>query len=133
MKNVRKNLVYCLLMLCVVGLFGCGKKGVDARALAEKTQEEINADIEKMNVEQLKSMVLKYKAAIDSMQSEFDKHEAELNKLSPAEKSGEKGRELAKKGQELGMIEVRLNRRFHIYYDAVKEKGGDMDLEVLNK
>jgi hypothetical protein len=76
MKNVRHIVFYCLLALCSSALLGCGKKADE-----NKPMSEVKAEAEKMNLDELRSMALKYKEAIMAKRDDIAKMTAELKKI----------------------------------------------------
>lgn len=117
---------YCLLVLCSLTLFGCGKKADESRPVSE-----VKAEAEKMDVEQLRSMALKYKDAIMSKQDEIAKIGAELKKIPVAEMLGNEAKGLKADIESLTKSVSALKERFQVYYDKIKEKGGDLsDLKL---
>ncbi len=126
MENARKITLYCLLALCLPAMFGCGKKADE-----NKPVSEVKAEAEKMDVEQLRAMALKYKDAIMAKQDEIAKITAELKKIPVAEMLGEEAKGLKADIDDLTKSVSALKERFQIYYDKVKEKGGNLsDLKI---
>jgi len=121
MINFRNILLVCLLVLCTSALLGCGKKADESKAIAE-----IKAEVEKMDVEQIRSMALKYKDAIMAKQEEVTKITAELKKIPVADMLGKEAKALKADIDELTKSVSSLKERFQVYYDKLKEKGGDL-------
>ena len=121
MRNTRNILFICLLVLCVAVMFGCGKKADESKPISE-----VKAEAEKMDVEQLRSMALKYKDAIMDKQEEVTKITAELKKIPVADMLGNEAKSLKADIDELTKSVSALKERFQVYYDKIKEKGGDL-------
>ena len=114
MKTVKDILLCCCLTLCVLGLFGCGKKADEGKSMGE-----VSAEAEKMDVEELRSMALKYKDAIMARQDDIAK------KIPLTEMLGEEAKGLKADVENLNKSLSALKERFGVYYDKLKEKGGD--------
>ena len=126
MKDFRKITLYCLLALCLAVMFGCGKKADE-----NKPMSEVKAEAEKMDVEQLRAMALKYKDAIMAKQGEVEKITAQLKKIPIAEMLGEEAKGLKADIDDLTKSVSSLKERFQIYYGKIKEKGGNLsDLKI---
>ena len=126
MKNVRNITFYCLLALCSLALLGCGKKADETKPISE-----VQAEAEKMDLKQLRSMALKYKEAIMAKQEDIERIGAELKKIPVAEMLGEEAKGLKTDIENLSKSVSALKERFEIYYNKLKEKGGDLSgLEI---
>ncbi|GAF80380.1 unnamed protein product, partial [marine sediment metagenome] len=68
MKSPKAVTLYLLLLLCTLGLTGCGKKADESKPISE-----VKAEAEKMDVEQLRSMAIKYKDAIVAKTTDMEK------------------------------------------------------------
>ena len=68
MKVVKCITIYCLLVLFVFALAGCGKKADESKPISE-----VKAEAETMSVEKLKAMAQSYKTAITAKQADFEK------------------------------------------------------------
>ncbi len=114
-------MLYCSLVLCSMALTGCSKKADENKPIGE-----VKAEAEKMNIEELRSMALKYKDAITAKQDEIAKISAELKKIPIADMLGEEAKGLKADVDALTKSVSALKERFEIYYDKIKEKGGDL-------
>ncbi len=119
MKTVR-NVTFCLLVVCFLALVGCGKKADESKPL-----NEVKAEAEKMSVEKLRSMALTYKDAIMAKKGEVDKVAGKLKDIPVAKMLGDEARELKTEIEALNKSVSALKERFQVYYDKLKEKGGD--------
>ncbi len=126
MKNVRNITFYFLLALCSLALLGCGKKADENKPISE-----VQAEAEKMDIEQLRSMVLKYKDAIMAKQDDIAKIGVNLKKIPVAEMLGEDAKELKTDIENLNKSVSALKERFEVYYEKLREKDGDLsDLKI---
>ena len=122
MKKAARLSLYILIVLFVLAFIGCGKKGSSVDAT--KPISEIKAEAEKMDINQLRATAEKYRNA-------YLKKTSELNKLME-KKSAEtlsinkEANELMKEIGDLGDAINAMRERFQIYYDKLKEKGGDV-------
>ena len=111
-----------LVLLAVVTLFaGCSKKADENKPLSE-----VEAEAEKMSVDKLKSVAMEYKDAISAKKEEIEKVTGELKNIPIAEMLGNEAKELKAEIENLTKTASALNERFQIYYQKLKEKGGDL-------
>lgn len=120
MKSGKKIILYCLLVLYCVVLVGCGKKADENKPISE-----VKAEAEQMSVEKLRQMAMKYKDAILAKRGEVEKFAAKLKGIPIAEKLGTEAKELTAEIGALNKSVSALKERFQIYYQKLKEKGGD--------
>jgi len=123
MRTTKKTALYFLLLLCSLVLFGCSQKNDENKSISE-----IKAEAEKMDMNQLRSMAMKYKEAIAAKESEIETLFARLKATKMQDTEAKKTTtELNKISQSMS----ELNERFQVYYNKLKEKGGDTsDLEI---
>ena len=113
---------FLLVLLAVVMLFaGCSKKADENKPLSE-----VKAEAEKMSVDKLKSMAMEYKDAISAKKEEIEKVTGELKNIPVAEMLGNEAKELKAEIENLTKSVSNLNERFQVYYQKLKEKGGDL-------
>jgi len=126
MKTVR-NIVICLLAVCLLGLAGCGKKAADET----KPISEVKTEAESMSVEKLKSSAMAYKDALVAKKGDVDKLMAKVKDIPVAKLMGDEAKGLKAEIDALGKSVSALKARFQVYYDKLKEKGGDLSgLEI---
>jgi hypothetical protein len=121
MKTVRNITFCCALALCLVGMFGCGKKADETKPISE-----VQAEANKMSVEKLRSMAMKYQDAISDKKGEVEKVTAQVKEIPVAKMLGEEAKELKAEIESLNKSVSALKARFQVYYDKLKEKGGDL-------
>ncbi|MHC4739026.1 MAG: hypothetical protein ACYS9Y_09005 [Planctomycetota bacterium] len=119
----KKEYVNVLFVLLAVMLLfaGCSKKADE-----NKTLSEVEAEAEKMSVDKLKSMAMEYKDAISAKKEEIEKVTGELKNIPIAEMLGNEAKELKAEIENLNKSVSDLNERFQVYYQKLKEKGGDL-------
>jgi uncharacterized lipoprotein YajG len=119
----KKEYVNVLFVLLAVMLLfaGCSKKADESKPLSE-----VEAEAEKMSVAKLKSMAMEYKDAISAKKEEIEKVTGELKNIPIAEMLGNEAKELKAEIENLNKSVSALNERFQIYYQKLKEKGGDL-------
>lgn len=106
--------------------FGLWKKADEKKPISE-----VRAEAEKMNIEQLRAMALKYKEAIAAKKADVEKIAAELKEIPITEMLGEEAKKLKADIDNLNKSVSALKERFKIYYNKVKEKDGDLsDLKI---
>ncbi len=116
-----KNILYCLLVLCSLVLFGCGKKADENKPL-----NEVKAEAEQMSVGELRSMAMKHKNAILAKEPEVKKLADQLKKIPVTEMLGPEAKEIKAEMDALSKSISALKQRFQVYYDKLEEKGGDV-------
>ena len=109
MRTSGSTVFYCLAALGLCVLAGCGNK-VDE----SKPMEEVRAEAERMNKEELRTTALAYKEALEAAQKLVWEYS---ESYAP---KGEAMFEAAQKSL------AALKERFQIYSDKLKEKGGDL-------
>ena len=125
MKEAR-NILCCALVLCSLVLLGCGKKADESKPISD-----VKAEAEQMDVGELRAMAMKYKDAIVAKGPEIKKLADQLKEIPVAKMMGEDAKELQAEMKALSESVSALNERFQVYYDKLKEKGGDLsDLQM---
>jgi hypothetical protein len=144
MKSERRVLLSYLLTSLMLLAVGCGKDtdsgkpaapapqakagtGTQAAAVdAQKPIAEVQTQAQTMNVESLKATALAYKNAIVAKQADVEKLVAKVKEIPVTEALGEQAKTLK---ADLANLETNLKAlkdRFQVYYDAAKQKGGDV-------
>ena len=128
MKTPKAITFYCLLVLCSLTLLGCGKKAAEDNSISE-----VKAEADRMSIEELKAMAVKYQKEIIAQNSKIEKFAD--NFFSGIQASGKVGSEAKEMTDEIEALHnsiSALTERFQIYYQKLKEKGGDLTgLELL--
>jgi len=110
-----------------VALLGCGKKAADET----KPVSEVKAEAEKMSVTDLRAIAETYRDKIMAKKGELDTLVKKLADVPLAEKLGEEAKAVQADMDDLGKAIQALTERFKVYYDKLKEKGGDLSgLEI---
>ena len=120
MKTGR-NVTFCLLVICLLALVGCGKKADESKPI-----NEVKAEAEKMSVEKLRSMALSYKDAIMANKGEVEKVAGKLKDIPVIKMIDDEAKELKTEIEALNTSMSALKERFQVYYGKLKEKGGDL-------
>lgn len=121
MNGTRKFTLYCLLALCSIAILGCGKKADENKPISE-----VKTEAEKMDTNKLRTMAMTYQKAIGAKQGELEKLAARLKEIPAAELLGNEAKELKTDIENLNKSVSALTERFNIYYEKLKEKGGDL-------
>jgi hypothetical protein len=135
----------CLTLSCLVAfsglaLVGCAKKvdkappapktgtgaGVTVTADVEKPIPEVEAQAQTMSLADLRSTAVQYKQALSLKQEDLQKVLAQVKEIPLAEALGEKAKTLKTEVQKIQSGVKALTDRFQIYYNKLKEKGGDL-------
>ncbi len=121
MKNVRNAVICSLLALCLCAILGCGKKADENKPISE-----VKAEAEKMDTDGLRDMAMVYQKAIAAKSSEVEKLSAKLKDIPAAEMLGAEAKELKADIDNLNKSISALKERFEVYYQNLKDKGGDL-------
>jgi outer membrane lipoprotein-sorting protein len=126
MKTIKNTTFLFLLLLCPLVLLGCSQKSSENKSI-----DEVKAEAEKMDANQLRSMAMEYKEAIEAKKGEVEKLLAKFKNIPPAEMMDTKAKEITDEINKINRSITALNEKFMIYYNKLKEKGGDTsDLEI---
>jgi len=110
-----------LAILSILFASGCGKKADESKPMSE-----IRAEAEKMDAPKLKAMAQQYKSALVTKKAEVDKLAAKIKDIPIAEALGEEAKKLKADVDKLQKSVSALQERFTVYYEKLKEKGGDL-------
>ncbi len=105
---------------------GASLNDVAATVDVEKPISEVQAEAKTMSVESLKATALKYKDAILSKEDQIKAVSAKIKEIPMVEALGQEAQSLKTELQDLGSNFSLLKDRFQVYYDTLKEKGGDL-------
>jgi hypothetical protein len=119
--RAKKSILILVLAAASLVIFGCGKKADENKPMAE-----VKAEAEKMNVEQLKSMAMSYKSAIEAKTKDIDALATKLKEIPVANMLGEEAKKIKADIDEVTKSLEALKERFDVYYNALKEKGIDV-------
>ena len=121
MKTVRNAVLCCLIALCLFAILGCGKKADENKPISE-----VKAEAEKMDTDGLRAMAMAYQKAIAAKNSEVEKLTAKLKDIPVTEMLGDEAKELKADLDNLNKSISALKERFEVYYQKLKEQGGDL-------
>ncbi len=110
-----------IFVIFLLSISGCGKKADENKPISE-----VQAEAAKMNVEQLRQMATTYKNALAAKQTEVDKLVTKLKEIPVTQMLGEESKKLKGDIDNLTKSTSALKERFGIYYNALKEKGGNL-------
>ena len=120
--NILKNVILCcLLILCPFAVLGCGKKADENKPISE-----VKAEAEKMDTDGLRAMAMAYKEAIAAKKGDLEKLTAKLKDIPVTEMLGDEAKELKANIDNLNKSLSALKERFEVYYQKLKEQGGDL-------
>lgn len=120
--NITKNTILCcLLVLISLTLCGCGKKADENKPIGE-----VKAEAEKMSIEKLRSMAMTYKDAITAQKDEVGKLASKLKDIPLTKMMGDEAKGLKADIDGLNKSVSALKERFEVYYNKLKEKGGNL-------
>lgn len=115
---VKAGLAVLLATLLVV--WGCGKK-----ADPNKPIPEVQAEAEKMDVQQLRDIAMQYKDTIAAKAEQVKNEGLKLKDIPLAEMTGDKAKAITEAVDQLKKDVDALTERLKIYVDELKKKGGD--------
>jgi chromosome segregation ATPase len=121
METGIKTILWCVFAACTLIVFGCGKQADDSKPVSE-----VKAEAEKMNAADLKAAATKYKDAITAKKSELEKLSTKLKEIPVAQALGAEAKEIKAQIDSINKSVSALKERFQVYYDKLKEKGGDL-------
>ena len=120
--NITKNTILCcLLVLISLTLCGCGKKADENKPIGE-----VKAEAEKMSIEKLRSMAMTYKDAITAQKDEVGKLASKLKDIPLTKIMSDEAKGLKADIDGLNKSVSALKERFEVYYNKLKEKGGNL-------
>jgi ABC-type transporter Mla subunit MlaD len=123
----RTMLIVSLLVAGSLALTGCGKSDSASQEVDEtRPIAQVKADAAQMDVQQLRSVAMKYKEALTAKNVEIKKLVDSLAKVPLTEKLGEEAQAITADIENLKKSANALMERFQVYYDAVKAKGGEL-------
>jgi len=121
MESTKNIILYSVLVATLIVAVGCGKKADENKPISE-----VKAEAEKMNTDELRASAMAYKKAIEAKKGDVEKLADQLKEIPIAEMLGEEAKGLKADMDELQKSVSALQERFQIYYDKLKEKGGDV-------
>lgn len=121
MKIVRNAVICCLIALCLFVILGCGKKADENKPISE-----VKAEAEKMDTDGLRAMAMAYKEAIAAKSGDLEKLTAKLKDIPVTEMLGAEAKSLKADVENLEKSVSALKERFEVYYQKLKDAGGDI-------
>jgi len=121
MKIVRNAVICCLIALCLFAILGCGKKADENKPISE-----VKAEAEKMDTDGLRAMAMSYKEAITAKSGDLEKLTAKLKDIPVTEMLGAEAKSLKADMENLEKSVSALKERFEVYYQKLKDTGGDI-------
>ena len=121
MKIVRNAFICCLIALCLFAILGCGKKADENKPISE-----VKAEAEKMDTDGLRAMAMSYKEAIAVKSGDLEKLTAKLKDIPVTEMLGAEAKSLKADMENLEKSVSALKERFEVYYQKLKDTGGDI-------
>ena len=121
MKIVRNAVLCCLIALCLFAILGCGKKADENKPISE-----VKAEVEKMDTDGLRAMAMAYKETITAKSSDLEKLTAKLKDIPVTQMLGAEAKSLKADMVNLEKSVSALKERFEVYYQKLKDTGGDL-------
>lgn len=121
MKSAKNIILYLVLVTGLIAAVGCGKKADENKPISE-----VKAEAEEMSTDELRAVAMDYKKAIEAKKGNAEKLATKLKEIPVTEMLGEEAKGLKADIEELEQSVSALQERFQIYYDKLKEKGGDV-------
>jgi predicted nucleic acid-binding Zn-ribbon protein len=132
----------CLVALSGPALVGCAKKtdkspsasapqtgagtAVNVTADVEKPVAEVQTQAQTMGVADLRATAVQYAQAISVKKEDLQKVLAQVKELPLAEALSEKAKTLKAEAEKIQASLKDLTDRFQVYYNKLKEKGGNL-------
>jgi hypothetical protein len=92
----------------------------------QKPVAEVQAEAQTMTVDDLKATALKYKEAIVNKQADVEKLFTKIKEIPITEALGQEAKTLKTDLKSLETTVSALKERYQVYYNTLKEKGGDL-------
>jgi len=135
--KISKNVVLFVMLAAIIALSGCGKKsgsigGKSASVDENKPISEVKAEADKMSVDQLREMAMKYRDAIKEKNAQADKVMAKLREAGAGAAMTEEFDKIKDEIAALSKSLGALKQRFGVYYDKLtlaKADVSDLKLE----
>jgi uncharacterized coiled-coil DUF342 family protein len=121
MRTVQGITICALLVMCQLLLCGCGSKADENKPIAD-----VKAEAEKMDTGKLRTIAETYKNAIAAKKGDLEKVTAKLKDIPATELLGQEAKNLKAEFDNLNKSISALKERFEVYYQKLKEKGGDL-------
>lgn len=122
MKIVKNATLWSLLIFLSLADFGCSKKDEEEEPAAKPSfYVEVKAEAEQKEPDALRAEVMKYKEEITTKKLELEQLRTKLQTV-PFEEILEKD---AKRLEELNRSISTLKKRYDIYLQELRKKGGD--------
>jgi len=122
MKIVKNATLWSLLILVSLTDLGCSKKEEEDESAAKPSfYVKVKAEAEQKEPEQLRTELMKYKEEITAKKLELEKLKTKLQTV-PFEEILE---EDAKRLEELNRSISTLKKRYDVYLQELRKKGGD--------
>lgn len=118
---MSRSIAFTVALLLAVAVTGCGKKADESKPMSE-----VKAEAEKMDAPKLRAMAQQYKNSLTAKKAEVDKLMAKVKEIPIAEALGEEAKKLKADLENLQKSVSALQERFTVYYEKLKEKGGDL-------
>lgn len=118
MKRMMNNVATVVLL----GVFaaGCGQSSSGVNE--NKPIQEVQAEAQKMNADQLKAMVQKYETALQSKKAEIETVQAKLKEIPIKDLLGEDAKKIKEDISQIGSSMKNLTERLNVYADSLKTK-----------
>ncbi len=122
MKILKNATLWSLLILMSLADFGCSKKEEEDEPTAKPSfYTQVKTEAEQKEPDALRTEVMKYKEEITVKKLELEKLRTKLQTV-PFEEISEKD---AKRLEELNGSITTLKKRYDIYFQELRNKGGD--------
>ena len=138
MKKFIWLVMVFLVAVMVLGWSGCKKESAPAKAPVTDVEvedevmpeveamTEVEAEVEKVDVDQLRSKALDYKKQIMAKQAEIDKVTEKIKAIPMTEVMGDEAKKLKGEADQLNKALQELTSQFKVYYDQLKANKGDL-------
>jgi TolA-binding protein len=120
--NTALLICFALILSC---LAGCGKKA-EQTGTANQPANQVKAEAQQMNVEQLKAKATNCRQALLEKKAEVEKLAAALAKLPPDQMIGKEGQVIRQQMGELQKTMQPLHQQLQAYCEQLKAKGADV-------
>jgi hypothetical protein len=124
---MKVRMILAVLAVCAVSLTGCKKSApIEVKVDSTRPIADVETEAASMDVDQLRAIAIKYKAAIEAKQPEIEKIMTKLQNVPPTELLGEDAKKLQDEITAVMESVGTLKKHYQVYYDKLVELKADV-------
>lgn len=121
MNTFKSFVCFAVLAAGLIWIPGCGSAADENKPMAD-----VKSEAQSMDADDLRSMAMSYKEAIEKKISEMDGITEQLKEIPITQQLGEEAKTLQNEIEAITESIEALKDRFAVYYDKLKELDGDL-------